>query len=165
MFNLSGDNAGEEYDRMLVKYLSRFPMDEDDQALTMLAKDRLGRNKVPPSEMIQVRKIRQLKVFIISQMDKKIQTASEGTGFGRYCYYGCHCLPDKHHNEYKTFGKPVDEIDQQCKQMGICYSCLKYKYGEGKCQPEDTSYAFKVNDNTKEIDCSMNRSVSQKFQL
>ena len=69
VFPLNGDEAGEAYDQMLLNYLSRFPMDDNDRAFTMLAKDRLGRNKVPPGELNAVRKIRQLKVFIISQME------------------------------------------------------------------------------------------------
>ena len=88
--------------------------------------------------------------------------SEKGSGFGRYCYYGCHCLPDKHHNEYLTFGKPVDNIDKQCKQMGVCYKCLQHKYPAGKCQPENTNYKFTLDTVKRTIDCSMNRNTCRR---
>ena len=49
-----------------------------------------------------------------------------GSGFGRYCFYGCHCLPDEEHaRESPPIGIPIDNIDRTCKQMGSCYQCLK----------------------------------------
>lgn len=54
-----------------------------------------------------------------------------GSGFGLYCYYGCHCLTDDDHinEEYGLVGgKPIDNIDKTCQQMGTCYRCLQDKY-------------------------------------
>ena len=49
-----------------------------------------------------------------------------GSGFGRYCFYGCHCLPDAEHAKVSPpFGIPIDGVDRTCRQMGTCYKCLE----------------------------------------
>ena len=88
-----------------------------------------------------------------------ISESQQGTGFGRYCYYGCHCLPDKDHAEHKVFGKPVDNIDNTCREFGTCYKCLNYKY-HNQCIPERTQYKFRIRISRKtglrEISCKGN---------
>ena len=41
-----------------------------------------------------------------------ISEAADGRGFGRYCYYGCHCMPDRDHSDHAVFGRPIDNIDR-----------------------------------------------------
>ena len=86
-----------DFDTKMLDYLSQFPLDDVDNEY--IARNTMGRSRVAPNEIAGVRKIRQLKILITSMMADEIRNGEKGTGFGRYCYYGCHCLPDKHHNE------------------------------------------------------------------
>ena len=152
-----------DFDTKMLDYLSQFPLDDVDNEY--IARNTMGRSRVAPNEIAGVRKIRQLKILITSMMADEIRNGEKGTGFGRYCYYGCHCLPDKHHNEYLTFGKPVDNIDKQCKQMGVCYKCLQHKYPESQCLPENTNYKFALDPEKKTIDCSLNKNECRRNVL
>ena len=158
MINLDPDQP--DFDTKMLDYLSQFPLDDIDNEY--IARNTMGRSRVAPNEIAGVRKIRQLKILITSMMADEIRNGEKGTGFGRYCYYGCHCLPDKHHNEYLTFGKPVDNIDKQCKQMGVCYKCLQHKYPESQCLPENTNYKFALDQEKKTIDCSLNKNECRR---
>lgn len=158
MMNLDPDQP--DFDTKMLDYLSQFPLDDIDNEY--IARNTMGRSRVAPNEIAGVRKIRQLKILITSMMADEIRNGEKGTGFGRYCYYGCHCLPDKHHNEYLTFGKPVDNIDKQCKQMGVCYKCLQHKYPESQCLPENTNYKFALDQEKKTIDCSLNKNECRR---
>jgi len=106
-----------------------------------------------------LRRLRQLKLVIVAVMSvKMINEAKDakdqdgnsmlsGSGFGRYCFYGCHCLPDAEHSVVsKPMGTPIDKIDETCKQMGTCYKCLEHKYNAKKkeCKPEDTNYKYEI---------------------
>jgi len=132
---------------MLESYLSRY------SSFSNLAGSRLGRFK-RENEGIDSRKIRQLKVLVSAMMSPKIhqEPSITGSGYGRYTNYGCHCMPE--HDGVEGFGQPLDKIDETCKQLSVCYSCLAHKYSD--CDPKETGYAFSINHNTKEIDCSMN---------
>merc|ERR1719473_1485166 len=65
----------------------------------------------------EIRKFRNLKVLVLwLQKEQK---------FGRYCYYGCYCLPEDSHNIASGgYGKPVDNIDSACFDFKQCYKCL-----------------------------------------
>merc|ERR1712203_1254500 len=55
----------------------------------------------------QIRKFRQLKIMVLWYQNEQ--------KFGRYCYYGCYCLPEGSHDIASGgYGKPLDEIDQAC---------------------------------------------------
>jgi len=111
---------------------------------------------------LDLRKLKQLKVLVATKMSQKLKDHAgiSGSGFGLYCYYGCHCLTDLDHisEEYGLVGgEPIDDIDRTCKQMGTCYKCTvdkhgKKKDGSNKCQPEKTNYAYTLNNN--EITCN-----------
>ena len=48
---------------------------------------------------------------VIEQGMKDGTIVQGGTGFGRYCFYGCHCLPDHEHaSKSKPFGKPKEKF-------------------------------------------------------
>ena len=51
------------------------------------------------------RKFRQLKILVLwLQQEQK---------FGRYCYYGCYCLPEGAHDlSGGGYGEPVDGVDR-----------------------------------------------------
>ena len=65
----------------------------------------------------QIRKFRNLKILVLwLQKEQK---------FGRYCYYGCYCLPEGSHNiAAGGYGTPVDNIDKACFDFKKCYKCL-----------------------------------------
>lgn len=115
---------------------------------------------------IDFRNLKQLKILVASQMSQELKDKAgiTGTGFGLYCYYGCHCLTDDEHvnEEYGLVGgKAIDDIDATCYQMGTCYKCLENKYkneetGSTDCKPETTRYRFGFNEDGT-IDCSDNK--------
>lgn len=114
---------------------------------------------------LDLRALKQLKILVSSQMSQELKDRAKvtGSGFGLYCYYGCHCLTDDDHinEEYGLVGgKPIDNIDKTCQQMGTCYRCLqdKYKDAEGNttCKPETTKYRFSFYEDGT-IDCSKNK--------
>lgn len=49
--------------------------------------------------------------------------------FGKYCFYGCWCMPTGANEMTKNWGQPVDEIDATCRDMQMCYKCAKIDYG------------------------------------
>lgn len=119
---------------------------------------------------VDLRQLKQLKVLVASQMSDDLKERAEitGTGFGLYCYYGCHCLTDADHVSEEhglVGGQTIDDIDSTCKQMGVCYRCLRNKYqdenGNSTCDPETTRYRFSFfPDGT--VDCSSNRDPCKR---
>merc|ERR1712176_1544433 len=43
---------------------------------------------------------------------------------GKYCFYGCWCLPAGAGFDKQGFGTPVDNIDKSCREFTTCYNCL-----------------------------------------
>merc|ERR1711881_49532 len=84
----------------------------------------------------QLRRFKNLKAMVMS-----LQPASV-TIFGRYCYYGCWCLPQGQHNLASGYGAPVDEVDAVCKEFALCYKCIDLDFG-GACNPEKRGYKWK----------------------
>merc|ERR1719450_1873272 len=86
-------------------------VDELEQAIMQF----MGVDRVV--DEIQLRKFRQLKISVLwLQKEQK---------FGRYCYYGCYCLPEGSHNiAAGGYGKALDGIDKACFDFKQCYKCL-----------------------------------------
>lgn len=98
--------------------------------------------------MTPARKFKQLKLMVL-WLQREQQ-------FGRYCYYGCHCLPEGNHNLLGGgYGVPVDPIDRSCKNFFQCYECAKME--NAMCQGDKVKYKFSLiqDPNTKEktIEC------------
>lgn len=82
------------------------------------------------------KKFRHLKLMILW-----LQKPSIGQEFGRYCYYGCHCLPEGNHNlNGGGYGVPVDNIDRSCKNFFQCYECAKME--DKTCQGDKVKYKY-----------------------
>ena len=82
--------------------------DEIEQAImNMMGVDRISTEE-------QIRKFRNLKILVLYlQREKK---------FGRYCYYGCYCLPEGSHDIASGgYGQPQDGIDRACFDFKQCY--------------------------------------------
>ena len=63
----------------------------------------LGRRE--PTTPLQERKFRNLKLLIVFLQEK--------LGFGKYCYYGCHCLPEGSHDiAGGGVGEPKDRFNK-----------------------------------------------------
>jgi len=160
---LDPDEAG--YEAKLFAYLQSFGptvMDDPYFMQTLRRNNTIGvRGRAPTHQDFDLRMMKQLKTLVVAVMNPKIieqglkdgTIVQGGTGFGRYCFYGCHCLPDHEHaSKSVPFGKPKDGIDETCRQMGVCYKCLENKY-KGKCKPEKNSYKFEIKKDRKGIDC------------
>lgn len=141
---------------------------EQDQEMCAVGKDPNGKRVVcdtndrdgstAPRTKYQTpaRKFRQLKIIVLwLQKEQR---------FGRYCYYGCHCLPEGSHVlGANTYGEPVDNIDRSCKNFNQCYECAKLGNAASGIAPDETcdgatrKYRFKLiqnlDDNSKSIEC------------
>jgi len=73
-----------------------------------------------------LRKFKSLKSMVMFLQPSNI------TIFGRYCYYGCWCLPNGQHNLASGYGFPVDPIDEVCKEFALCYKCIEIDFA-GTC--------------------------------
>jgi len=87
------------------------------------------------SALGMLRKFKNLKAMVMTLQPVNV------TVFGRYCYYGCWCLPNGMHNLAAGYGPPVDEIDAACKEFALCYKCLEIDFG-GACDPEARAYRW-----------------------
>lgn len=126
--------------------LSDGDVDELEQAIMQF----MGVDRI--TNDVQLRKFRQLKISVLYlQKEKK---------FGRYCYYGCYCLPEGSHNiAAGGYGKPLDSIDRACFDFKQCYRCLIDEHaGESKeCKGEDVGYRMDLttdDDGNKSIECT-----------
>jgi len=127
-------------------------VDDIEQAIMAL----MGLDRIDTEA--QVRKFRTLKIAVLwLQNEQK---------FGRYCYYGCYCLPEGSHNiAAGGYGIPLDDIDRSCFEFKQCYKCLLAEHAgdhkgigeEGICAGEEHSYKmdlFKDINGEKHIECT-----------
>jgi len=123
--SLTGNESVDELDNILA-HVSNGTVDEIERAILLNMGIGLGRRK---TTLIQERKFRNLKILVLYlQKEKK---------FGRYCYYGCHCLPEGSHDLANGgYGKPRDNIDGSCRRFGQCYKCLLDEHKDGKGLPK-----------------------------
>ena len=78
----------------------------------------LGRRE--PTTPLQERKFRNLKLLIVFLQEK--------LGFGKYCYYGCHCLPEGSHDiAGGGVGEPKDRFNQFNQKESFSYLQLFLK--------------------------------------
>ena len=69
----------------------------------------------------------QLKAMVMSLL------ASYQIDFDRFCFYGCYCLPDAAvHDKSPGTGRPVDNIDNACHELKMCYQCANRDTKIGK---------------------------------
>lgn len=88
------------------------------------------------------------------------------TIFGRYCYYGCWCLPNGQHNLAAGFGQPVDPIDEVCKEFSLCYKCIDIDFA-GTCDVETRGYQWarnRVNGVTVDVTCKNDPTINQNHR-
>ena len=87
------------------------------------------------STLLQLRRFRQLKEFVVWM--------SKNPKFGKYCFYGCWCLPGGGHEFVAGHGEPRDEIDKACKIQWQCYECtVMDEETKDACSPEKAKYDF-----------------------
>lgn len=170
---ISFDPESPDYEETLFNYVNSLspvilkdPLFLDQPTIgnnSLSANATLARGAKVTHSNFNLRKLKQLKLLVVGMMSKKMISEAQdvsGSGFGRYCFYGCHCLPDAEHSkDSKPFGTPIDAIDSTCKQMGVCYKCLESKYSGKKkqCKPEDTNYKYTIieeNGQGIDIECS-----------
>ena len=65
--------------------------------------------------------------------------------FGRYCNYGCWCLPTPEH-DISTAGKgvPVDDIDKACKVQHFCYAWIIQICFPGFCEKQFSESVYHI---------------------
>jgi hypothetical protein len=123
--------------------------------------ERLRSTSGQPSEgLAAVKRFRNLKSMVLSLHPNPVPP------FGRYCYYGCWCLPNGQHNLASGFGQPVDPLDQVCKEYAMCYKCIDIDFA-GTCDPEALGYSWGRipagcnHDSCQDIECKNNPETNQ----
>ena len=87
--------------------------------------------------MTPARKMKQLKIVVLW-----LQKSTEQE-FGKFCYYGCHCMPEGRHNLIgKNWGLPVDDIDRSCKNFFQCYDCARMQ--DPQCLGDRVKYKYQL---------------------
>lgn len=100
--------SGEEDPDMLMNLIMELSGGQADELEEMIMSIMGGVDRF--TNPLQTRRFRQLKVIVL-WLQKEQQ-------FGRYCYYGCYCLPEGSHNiAAGGYGQPQDDIDRSCKRF------------------------------------------------
>jgi len=73
-------------------------------------------NGLTQADKMHIMKYMQLKFSITFLQKNKM--------VGRYCFYGCWCLPVGAGKAMMGYGVPVDDIDRSCREYTTCYNCL-----------------------------------------
>lgn len=141
---LSGDENLDDLQDILTSMTAGFDDELEQAIMAFMGVDRI-------SSDIQLRKFRQLKIAVLAlQKEQK---------FGRYCYYGCYCLPEGSHNIASGgYGKPLDPIDRACFDFKQCYQCLQDEH-DNECAGEDKGYSLNVitdADGNNSLECRNN---------
>merc|ERR1711953_22997 len=148
-YSFSGEEAADFYSEILAD-IAGGTVDEIDQLIMNLQGSegfRLG-----PMDEFSMRKFRQLKIVVLWLQQEQL--------FGRYCYYGCFCLPEGSHDIAKGgYGKPQDNIDRSCRDFKQCYRCLNEEFGDTNqgCAGEEFGYRFDLitnSDGSKDVQCT-----------
>lgn len=71
------------------------------------------------------------------QLKYAVLFLQEEKSFGKYCFYGCWCLPRGASEIGAGFGIPVDPIDEACKDYSTCYNCLYSQIVGRRCSEDD----------------------------
>ena len=167
VFTLNGGETLDQLDTMLAT-VTNGTVDDIEAQISLFQLARTNRQEAPT--IAEQRKFRNLKILVLwLQKEQK---------FGRYCYYGCHCLPEGSHNIAQGgYGKPLDSIDGTCKRFGQCYKCLidehkdddKEINGQTDCIGEEIGYAadLLIDDQTgkKSLQCSNKVNVLLSYNL
>jgi len=148
--------TGNENPDQLMDYLTEMAGGESDELEEMI-KQLMGTDRT--ASEIQVRKFRHLKLLVLHLQEEQ--------KFGRYCYYGCYCLPEGSHDiSTGGYGKPLDNIDRACRDFKWCYQCLVREHNEAQpnqswggndeCRGEDIGYQVDLitdAEGNKSIEC------------
>ena len=87
-------------------------------------------------------------------ISQKLNIKIQGSGKfdeREYWAYGCHCflLGDRAMSEMGK-GKPVDALDNKCKNYKDCQKCVREKYGDA-CIGEFVRYTWKWDGKKKDF--------------
>ena len=63
---------------------------------------------------------------------------------GKYCFYGCWCLPNGVGDIGAGQGQPVDNIDRSCREYSTCYQCMYNQQVGGSCK-EDSQEQYIIS--------------------
>lgn len=71
------------------------------------------------------------------QLKYAIMFLQKTKSIGRYCFYGCWCLPNGASDLGLGTGPPMDDIDRSCREFATCYNCLYNQEIGGACEEEN----------------------------
>lgn len=112
-----GLNVNEYLPSILDAYRLDHPETEPKiQAMKGKRSGQANLNGLTDQDKMHMMKYLQLKYTILFLQQNKF--------IGKYCFYGCWCLPAGAGFEKQGFGSPVDNIDKSCHEFTTCYMCL-----------------------------------------
>ena len=88
----------------------------DDEAERFFQMEqKLMNNRAPMTlkQRLEFRKFKMLKLMVMYLQQIPL--------FGKFCFYGCYCFPNLGSDFTVGKGKPVDEVDQKCRDFSSCY--------------------------------------------
>lgn len=150
-YSLTGNETPDDLMDMLVDVA-----DGEDDELERALMEQMGVDRI--STPAQVRKFRNLKIVVL--------WLQRGNQFGRYCYYGCYCLPEGSHDIASGgYGRALDPIDKACFEFKTCYKCLIEEHenksiavsSDGKCRGEEIGYSADLvedENGNKSVECT-----------
>lgn len=154
------------FDQQQAKFTKSGGTETPEVTVAKVEKD-IGNAQNPrsPAQTVAVaaqslRKFRNLKAMVMILQPANVTT------FGRYCYYGCWCLPAGQHNLSSGFGAPVDPIDEVCKEFALCYKCLDIDFA-GQCDPDKVGYMWArnyVNDVVVDVTCKNDPTINSNHR-
>lgn len=71
------------------------------------------------------------------QLKYAIMFLQKTKSIGRYCFYGCWCLPNGAADLGLGTGPPMDDIDRSCREFATCYNCLYNQEIGGACNEDN----------------------------
>ena len=63
---------------------------------------------------------------------------------GKYCFYGCWCLPNGVGDIGAGQGQPVDNIDRACREYSTCYQCMYNQQVGGECDDSEDETRYDI---------------------
>ena len=63
---------------------------------------------------------------------------------GKYCFYGCWCLPNGVGDIGSGQGQPVDNIDRSCREYATCYQCMYNQQVGGECSDDEQETRYEI---------------------
>lgn len=105
------------------------PWSQNFQAIRLKSAQKEPEPEISPEDRDFMMRYMQLKYSILFLQQYRY--------LGKYCFYGCWCLPGGVGDIGAGHGQPVDNIDRACREYSTCYQCMYNQQMGGECDDTD----------------------------